>query len=254
MFLLCWNSSSCLVLSVGQWPLECDWWWAWFTLKNFIWLCVSLRWVKLHYLRLVSRTGWWSDPPFPVSLLWIWSHKTIILAAKYSWNVGCDSAGPCILQLATERPWQCQRNWCFPHAHLVYSSWRILWSRDVTAALSLSSLFYSFFFSDDGMTSVTCETCHQSSWEIICFTVVLSVVIVTSSFCAHLREPEHCSVRREVRADTVFSCSWWNVCTLLHVDFFVLSGTTVWNRDIVIMKIALPLEIFFGQVIHVHRA
>jgi len=29
------------------------------------------------------------------------------------------------------------------------------------------------------------------------------------------------------------------VCTLLHVDLFVLSGT-VWNRDIVMM-IALPL-------------
>ena len=114
----------------------------------------------------------------------------------------------------------------------------MLWSRDATAAPSPSSLFYSSFFCDDWMTSITCEACRQCTWEIICYTFMLSVVIVTNSICACLREPEHHSVKGEVRADT--SCSWCSVCTLLHVDLFVLSGT-VWNWDIVVMMMALPL-------------
>lgn len=39
---------------------------------------------------------------------------------------------------------------------------------------------------------------------------------------------------------TRFFSSWCSVCTLLHVDIFVLSGT-VWNREEIIMMIALPL-------------
>jgi hypothetical protein len=41
--------------------------------------------------------------------------------------------------------------------------------------------------------------------------------------------------------------------TLLHVDFFVLSGTTVWNQDIVVMVTAVPLKIFIDEIIHAHR-